>query len=316
MDLGKSLRRRRSGKGNSEASGGSKRRGEGKRQSGSFSGWTGPRGILVGVVTLILGSATGYVYATQVAFPAGDARVESLLEVPDLRGGSQSEARVLLEERNLTLGRVDSIRHPRVPEGQVVGQTPFPGQSALPGGAVELSVSLGPERRPVPDVTRLRSDRALTVLQTTGFEVVVDSVDAEEPAGRVVSTDPSAGTTAVLPSEIRMVVSLGPPMVEMPDLTGRQEDEARAALEELGLTVGEVRSRFQFGFRRGEVLGTVPEAGEMVPRGGEVQLEVGTRGFSGDDGDDGNVEGDRVRDGGDGSEDHGRDDDGDDGGTR
>jgi eukaryotic-like serine/threonine-protein kinase len=237
----------------------------------------------VGVVTLLLGSTAGYLYATQVAFPGDVAETGVLLEVPDLRGGTEAEARRLLEDRNLAMGRVDSIRHPTVPVGQVVGQTPFPGQLALPGGEVELAVSQGPERRPVPDVTRLRADRALTVLRTTGFEVVVDSVDADEPAGRVIATDPSVGTTATLPSEIRMTVSLGPPMVEMPDLTGRQEVEAREALEELGLTVGEVQTRFQFGFGRGEVLGTTPEAGEMVPRGGEVHLEVASRGFQRDD---------------------------------
>ncbi len=275
MELGKSLRRRRPG--------GGKKSPPPKKRSGS-SGWTGGRHLLVGAVTLLIGGGVGFLYATQVAYPAEDARVGDLVEVPEVRGGPELEAHTLLGERGLEVGRVDSILHPSIPAGEVVGQTPFPGQFALPGGAVELTVSLGPERRPVPDVTRLRADRALTVLQTTGFEVEVDSIDSDEPARRVVGTDPSAGTTTALPASILMQVSLGPPLVEMPDLVGRSEEEARNALEELGLTVGEVQSRFQFGFASGQVLATTPEAGEEVPRGGEVHLVVGTGSFLRDGG--------------------------------
>jgi eukaryotic-like serine/threonine-protein kinase len=104
---------------------------------------------------------------------------------------SGSEARVVLaREPGVRAGPVDSIRHPRIPAGEIVGQSPLPGQVSLPGGTVELTVSLGPERRPVPDVTRLRADRALTVLETSGFEVTVDSVQADEPEGQVVATEP------------------------------------------------------------------------------------------------------------------------------
>ncbi len=285
MDLGKSLRRRRAGSKNGGGGAGKKKsRSSSRSRSG---GWPLGRAFLVAFVTLLVGMTTGYLYATQVSFPGEEDSVAALLEVPDLRGASEADARESLRERELEVGRVDSIRHPTIPEGQVVGQTPFPGQFAVQGGRVEITVSLGPERRPIPDVTRLRVDRAVTVLQTTGFEVTVDSIDHDDPAGRVVATEPEVGTQATLPSDVRLKVSLGPPLVELPDLVGRQENEARAALEELGLTVGEVETRFQFGFRSGEVLATTPAAGEMIPRGGEVNLEVGTRGFFQDDGEDG-----------------------------
>ncbi len=187
------------------------------------------------------------------------------------------EARVLLANRGLEVGTVDSIRHPAVADGEVLGQSPLAGQVALPGAAVELTVSLGPERRPVPDVTRLRSDRALTVLQSSGFQVAVDSVEADAPEGQVVSTDPEAGVRVSLPSNIRMTVSLGPPLVELPDLVGLQEEEARTILAEAGLEVGEVENRARFGFGQGDVLETFPVAGEMIPRGSAVRLVVRRR---------------------------------------
>jgi beta-lactam-binding protein with PASTA domain len=282
MRLGGSMRRRRGGRKTSTSSaggsapGGSAGKGSARgRKKGGGGG--GSRTFLLALVVLLLGSGTGYVYATQVVFPSQRQDMGSLVTVPDLRGMPLSEARFLLENRGLEAGRVDSIRHPAVTEGEIVGQSPLAGQAALPGAAVELTVSLGAERRPVPDVTRLRADRALTVLRTSGFEVAVDSVEADAPQGQVVATSPEAGTRVTLPASIRMTVSLGPPLVELPQLVGLQEEEARAILAEAGLEVGEVENRARFGFSQGDVLETFPVAGEMVPRGSAVRLVIRRR---------------------------------------
>ncbi len=270
--MGSSMRRRRGG-------GGDRGRGSGKKapKRGPTGGGPLGRPFLLALAVLAVGSGSGYLYATQVVFPAERSAPVDLVVVPDLRGMSEGEARVLLENRGFEPGRVDSIRHPGVPAGEIVGQAPLPGQSTLPGGAVELTVSLGPEQRPVPDVTRLRADRALTVLRTTGFEVTIDSIQADEPQGQVVATVPAAGTRVNLPSEIRMTVSLGPPLVELPSLVGLQEEEARTRLGELGLVVGEVENRARFGFGDGDVLETFPEAGASIPRGSAVRLVIRRR---------------------------------------
>lgn len=264
MKLGGSIARRRSGNGRG-------RRGGAKPPDG------GGRRMLLAAAILVAAGATGFFYATQIVYPAERASNGDFLAVPDLTGLSEAEARVLVENRGLVLELEDSILHPRAPAGQVVGQSPLPGQLSQPGGAVHLTVSLGPERRPVPDVTRLRADRALTVLRTTGFEVSIDSVEADEPQGRVVSTRPSPGTSVTLPSQIQVSVSRGPPLVDLPDLTGLQEARVRAILDSLGLAVGDVEARRRFGFSQGEVLETFPAAGERVPRGSPVRLVIGRR---------------------------------------
>lgn len=257
--------------------GGRRPEGRPEKKRTSSVGGAGWRLPALAVVVVLLGSGSGYLYATQLLFPGVRAEATYLVEVPDVRGMALAEVPVMLENRGFVPGRVDSILHPTVPAGSVVGQTPLPGQFALPGGAVEVMVSLGPERRPVPDVTRLRSDRAFTVLEMSGFQVAVDSVEADAPEGQVVSTDPEAGTRVTLPSRILMTVSLGPPLIELPDLVGMQEEEARSVLEELGFVVGEVENRARFGFGQGDVLETFPEAGAMVPRGGAIRLVVRRR---------------------------------------
>lgn len=271
MKLGSSMRRRRGGSG-SEAR--NDRGDPSDRRLG-----VGGRLALLGAAALLLGTGVGYVYATHVVFPGPVVEVDEYRTVPDLRGMTLDEAGAALQEARLEVGRVDSIRHPEVDEGRILGQTPLRGQLALPWGGIEVTLSLGPERRPVPDVTRLVASRAVTVLEATGFEVEVDSVEADVTAGRVVETLPAAGEEVTIPAVVHMTVSLGPPLVELPDLVGMQEEQARALLDSLGLEVGEVDTAFRFGFNQGQVLEQSPEAGEEIPRGSAVRLVVGRRGF-------------------------------------
>ena len=153
-----------------------------------------------------------------------------------------------------------------------------PGQLSLVGDTVRVAMSMGPETRPVPDVLRLRADRAQTVLEASGFSVVVDSVDSEMPRGGVVVMDPEPGTEATLPREVQLTVSKGPPLVEMPLLLGLEESEAMAVLDSLGFEVGEVETRFRFGRDQGLVVDQDPPAMTMVPQGSFVHLVVGRRG--------------------------------------
>jgi serine/threonine-protein kinase len=216
-------------------------------------------------------------FSTRVLFPAppppGDLR-----EVPDLTGMEPDGAGIMLRTAGLTPGRVDSVRHPTVSEGLVLGQSPLPGQLAQAGDSVRVTVSLGPEVRPVPDVLRLRGERALMVLEATGFSVAVDSAEGDAPAGTVVGIEPPPETEIALPAEILLTVSLGPPRVEMPLLLGLMEEEALALLDSLGLVVSEVETRFRFGMDQGRVVEQQPEAETIVEQGSAVRLVVGRRG--------------------------------------
>lgn len=237
------------------------------------------RGLLLAGGTIVLGFGGGYLYATQIVFPVPETVEADFVEVPDLRGMDAAEAESILVDRGLVPGAVDSISHPDAPRGTVLGQTPFPGQLAVPLGPVGFTISLGPERRPIPDVARLRADQAVTMMEATGFQVEIDSVEAEIPEGRIVSTFPEAGVVLPLPAVVRLSVSQGPPMVAMPALEGTQEEDARVVLDSLGLVVGEVETRFRFGFNQGEVLEQFPPADSLIPAGTRVRLVIGNRGF-------------------------------------
>lgn len=236
---------------------------------------------------IIAGAGGGYLYATQVVFPAPELAVTEFREIPDLRRMSLAEVEATLGPAGFLVGRIDSIRHPEIPAGLVFGQTPLPGQLGVEGAPVEVTVSLGPETRPVPDVSRFPAERAVTVLETTGFQVELDSLETVLPAGRVVETLPMAGEEVVLPSTIRVTVSLGPPLVELPDLLGMMEERALEVLDSLQLEVGEIDRVYRFGSEPGTVLEQAPEPGEEIRQGSRVRLVVGTSSFLREPGEEG-----------------------------
>ena len=227
-------------------------------------------------VALLLGTfAAGYVVATRVVFPVPAPPLE-LLVVPGLGGLERLDAQGRIEEAGLVTGAIDSMHHPSAPAGAILGQSPLPGQLAVPGAVVELAVSLGPEQRGVPDMVGLRQERARILLEANGFAVAADSVEGEEPAGVVVAMDPEPGTDVSLPVEVRLAVSLGPPMVEMPALLGRSEEDAAALLDSLGLFVTEIEQQDSpIGVNPPVIVEQEPPAGTMVEIGSVVTLVVG-----------------------------------------
>lgn len=263
---------------------GGARRGGGKRRAAG-GGRTGRAGSLASKLRLaaaavalaLVGWGLGYLVATRILFPAPPPP-GNLVTVPDLKGQNVIEGEATLIAAGLALGAVDSLLHPNLDRGLILGQTPLPGQMAVRGSQVRVTRSLGPQTRAVPDVRNVEASRALVVLETVGLLVVVDSTESEVPRGRVVSTLPPGGSVVALPSEIRMWVSLGPAQVPMPYLLGMEEAGAIAVLESLGLVVGTVEEVDLQGRDAGIVVDQQPPADTLVERGSAVRLAVGRRG--------------------------------------
>jgi len=236
------------------------------------------RNIFLAVGGVILGGwLLGYMVSTRLVFPAPPPPGD-LFPIPDVRGLGVASASERLAGAGLSLGAVDSLLHPSVAVGLILGQSPLPGQVARPDAPVRVTISLGPQTRAVPDVRSLELSRARTVLETSGFLVRVDTVQSTIERGRVVSLVPQPGSAVPLPSEIRLAVSAGPPVVVMPFVLGLGEDEARTLLDSLGLVVSEVEEVFRFGRDQGIVVQQEPASDMELERGSSVRLQVGRRG--------------------------------------
>ena len=273
MRLGGSLARRRGARG--------KQQKKEKRGKGAAKPPRGSRGrmrlLAIAVALALVGWLGGYVISVQILFPAPPPPGD-LFSVPNIRGVGLPSARERLDDAGLALGVIDSLLHPSVSRDLIVGQSPLPGQLLMPEGVVRVTISLGPQLRSVPDVTRLDEDRARIVLESSGFVVVIDTAQGAAPRGRIVEVIPPADSVVALPAEITIVVSTGPPLVAMPLLLGMGEEEAVMLLDSLGLVVSQVDEVFRFGRDQGIVVEQEPAAAAELERGTEVRLAVGRRG--------------------------------------
>lgn len=274
MKLGGSMQRRRGGPGS--ASSPSRRRAS--RAGGKRGTPSDPLRFAAKVMGLgALGLLGGFAIATRVLFPPPPPPGD-LVQVPELNGMPVERAHARLTDAGLTLGEVDALRHPSLDSGTVVGQGPLGGQLIRPGGTVRVTVSLGPQRQAVPDVSRLVLDRAVRMLEATGFRVVVDSTDSDLPIGAVATVAPEVGSVLAVPGEVRLTVSRGPALVAMPFLLGMPEQTATDSLGVLGLGVEAVDTVFRFGRDQGLVVEQIPAADSLLPRGSKVHLAVGRKG--------------------------------------
>jgi hypothetical protein len=121
----------------------------------------------------------------------------------------------------------------------------------------------------MPDLIGLDELGAREALADAGVDTATLRVESRpyvgEP-GRVIEQRPTRGTTA--PRDLVLVLS-SPATV--PDLRGKTDSEARAALDALGMTVSQV-ARYDATVPEGSVIGTDPVPGSPAP--GTVQLLV------------------------------------------
>ena len=158
--------------------------------------------------------------------------------VPALQGLSVKDATALLASKGLQLTVTEVRNDPAIPANQIISQDPGANQEVPAGSAVKAVVSGGAGQVTVPSIEGQTSDAAEQLLKSPPYNFIVSvqtevSVDFEK--GRVVRTDPAIGGPIEAGATITVYVSSGPQQVEVPDVEGRPEGEARVTLNTRGL---------------------------------------------------------------------------------
>lgn len=122
----------------------------------------------------------------------------------------------------------------------------------------------------VPDVEGLDRMTAVAELATYGWELdIVDVREADTELDEVVRVDPRPGRALADGETVRLFVSLGEPLVVVPETIGLSITDATDRLTAAGFTVGEISEAADETVAAGLVLA-------LVTPGGAVELEPGT----------------------------------------
>ena len=193
-----------------------------------------------------------------------DGGVPISVEIPDLTGSDQAQALNDLQNFGFKVG-IENSAHPIIPTGAVIKTQPPAGTSLSPESLVTIIVSVGPEAFPVPYIVDIELDRAIYVIEQSGFVVgqKLEANDDDVPRGFVISQNPAAGTKLGPNSVVDLVISSGPSQIELGDLSRKSPEDAMQILETLGFEY-ELLDEFSEDIEMGLVSYTIPEAGSIV----------------------------------------------------
>ena len=282
--------------------------------SGPWTWMAAGLGLLViiasGILLFLLFSGIGDEAATPSPSPTPPS---ASVRTPDFVGQSESSALSLAQRHGLVL-EIDYLETDEYEVGQVVDQLPEAETEVTTGTTVQVTVATQVETVVVPDVSRIREEKAVGLLEASGLVAGTRfAVTDPLPEGYVVFTEPRAGSSAPRGSSIDLTVSKGPAseptrrptitsspaptptptplrtpgssatptpfpsseLVLVGDFECLKLAEARTQLADAGLLVGAIYPQEPPPGDDWEVHDQLPEPGESVPVGSKVDLVLG-----------------------------------------
>jgi len=203
-----------------------------------------------------------------------DGGAPTLVEIPDLTGSEQAQALEDLQSLGFKVG-IENSAHPNVPSGAVIRTQPTANTVTNPDTLVTIIVSVGPEAFPIPYIVDLETERAIYVIEESGFNVgqQLEVNDDNIPRGFIISQNPVAGTKMSPGSNVDLVISAGPSLIEISDLSRKSPEDAIQILETLGFEY-ELVEEYSENVDVGLVSHTVPGVGEIVTPDQIIQVIV------------------------------------------
>ncbi|MGH2652135.1 MAG: PASTA domain-containing protein, partial [Actinomycetota bacterium] len=143
------------------------------------------------------------------------------------------------------------------------------------GTTLSVVISRGPELVEVPNVLGLTLEAARNKLEGAGLKIKATEREFHEtvPLGHVIDQNPKPGNLFEVGEGVELIVSRGPPLVQVPDVVGRAVGDAGDLLRAADL---DVRVEFDFSgdVERDHVISQTPVAGEKVETGTLVTIVV------------------------------------------
>ena len=187
--------------------------------------------------------------------------------IPRLNGLTPDVASAQLSSLGLTVGEINEIFDMKIAAGYVIATEPKETMAVKRKAIVNLIVSKGVEQISLQSYVGKGGEQALSELTEMGFDVDAaykfsDSVFK----GQVISQSPEKMESIGKGSKINLTISKGPEFVFVPNVLGKNKNDASLDLENLGLRVKIKGS--------GKVNNISPAIGAKVKQGAVITLTL------------------------------------------
>ena len=189
------------------------------------------------------------------------------IEIPVITNLTPDVATQKISALGLTIGDINEVFDMKVESGFVIGTDPKSGEKVKRNSVVNIVVSKGIEKIALISYVGKGGDEALSELTNSGFDVkVVYKFSDKVFKGQVVSQSPEISDAIGLGSKIELVLSKGPEFVFVPNVLGKNKNDASLDLENLGLKVVTKGT--------GKVNNISPAIGTKVKQGAVITLTL------------------------------------------
>jgi serine/threonine-protein kinase len=231
--------------------------------------------IVTSLLVSILGTAATFVVMQTYVMPA---KAPMPVDVPQVSGLTAEQGRALTEPLGLMLviDGEKAAEGDRVAAGLLFDQKPLRGSRVVRGGEIHAYIATAPTLIAVPQLAGVPLLQAQQKLVGDGLRAgnVTEVVSPMVPPGAVILTVPAAGEKLKKGDAVELQVSKASEQVAVPSVRGKSLGGAKAALEALGLVLGDVRKGSDDNAADGAILRQTPAAATMVAKGQKVDVVV------------------------------------------
>ena len=187
--------------------------------------------------------------------------------VPRLNGLTPDVASAQLSSLGLTVGEINEIFDMKIAAGYVIATEPKETMAVKRKAIVNLIVSKGVEQISLQSYVGKGGEQALSELTEMGFDVDAEYKFSDSVfKGQVISQSPEKMESIGKGSKIDLTISKGPEFVFVPNVLGKNKNDASLDLENLGLRVKIKGS--------GKVNNISPAIGAKVKQGAVITLTL------------------------------------------
>ena len=187
--------------------------------------------------------------------------------IPILNGLTPDVASGKIADLGLSVGQVNESFDMKVAAGFVIGTDPKDGSEVRRKSIVNLIVSKGVEQLSLSSYVGKGGEQALSELNDLGFDVNVKySFSDNIFKGQVITQTPEKSDLISKGSKIELVISKGSEFVFVPNVLGKNKNDASVDLENLGLKVSVKGS--------GKVNNITPAIGSKVKQGTVITITL------------------------------------------
>ena len=199
------------------------------------------------------------------------------VQIPNLVGLTAEEAKSKTTGSSLIYEVVEEEYSADVPLGYIISQDPayVENYKIKENNIIKVVVSKGQKIVEVPKVVGEEKNKAIQTLEALEIKVEVkEEFNNKLQAGYVISQDKEEKTKIKAGETVTITVSKGIEMVEVPNLVGKTEEEAKKAIEEAGLKLNTVLNVEDTSKDDGKVIKQSLDAASKVEKDSTITITV------------------------------------------